>query len=170
VIPKKWRFPEMLPMDAQGKKKKEDILLLFSGEETETESGSFKSAACKSAASTSEGFYKIDNEKIIEKTENSLALEFSIPGDSPYFDGHFPKFPILPAVAQAELILRFAARHLGTSISPLEIKRVKFTNFIRPETPLLLKLSKKEKTISFNINSPDGETAYSLGTIIMGQK
>jgi len=30
VIPKKWRFPESLPVDAQGKKKKEDIELLFS--------------------------------------------------------------------------------------------------------------------------------------------
>jgi len=30
VIPKKWRFPETLPVDAQGKKKREDIELLFS--------------------------------------------------------------------------------------------------------------------------------------------
>ena len=30
VIPKKWRFPEALPVDVQGKKKKEDIELLFS--------------------------------------------------------------------------------------------------------------------------------------------
>jgi intracellular septation protein A len=29
VIPKRWRFPETLPVDAQGKKKKEDIELLF---------------------------------------------------------------------------------------------------------------------------------------------
>jgi len=30
IIPKRWRFPETLPVDAQGKKKKEDIELLFS--------------------------------------------------------------------------------------------------------------------------------------------
>jgi acyl-coenzyme A synthetase/AMP-(fatty) acid ligase len=30
VIPKRWRFVEALPVDAQGKKKKEDIELLFS--------------------------------------------------------------------------------------------------------------------------------------------
>jgi acyl-coenzyme A synthetase/AMP-(fatty) acid ligase len=32
VIPKRWRYPETLPLDAQGKKKKDDILLLFSRE------------------------------------------------------------------------------------------------------------------------------------------
>jgi len=33
VIPKKWRYPEALPLDAQGKKKKDDIQLLFSNDE-----------------------------------------------------------------------------------------------------------------------------------------
>ncbi|MCL1928062.1 MAG: AMP-binding protein [Treponema sp.] len=32
VIPKRWRYLEILPVDAQGKKKKEDIKLLFSGD------------------------------------------------------------------------------------------------------------------------------------------
>ncbi|MDR0495751.1 MAG: acyl--CoA ligase [Treponema sp.] len=32
VIPKRWRYPETLPLDAQGKKKKDDIRLLFSRE------------------------------------------------------------------------------------------------------------------------------------------
>jgi len=158
VIPKKWRYPETLPLDAQGKKKKEDIQLLFSGEGTETES------------SASEGFSKVKNEKIIEKTENTVSLEFSIPGTSPYFDGHFPGFPILPAVAQTELVIRFAARHLGTSIKSLELKRVKFINFVKPDTPLLLKLEKKEKSFSFKITSPKNDIVYSTGTIVLEDK
>jgi acyl-coenzyme A synthetase/AMP-(fatty) acid ligase len=35
VIPKKWRYPETLPVNAQGKKKREDIKALFSGDEEE---------------------------------------------------------------------------------------------------------------------------------------
>jgi len=155
VIPKKWRYPEAMPLDTQGKKKKETIESLFSDEK-------------EPADSASESFGSLNREKIIEKNENSVSVEFSIPGTSPYFDGHFNGFPILPAVAQAELIIRFAARHLGTAISPLEIKRVKFTNFIQPDTPLLLKLVKKEKSISFNLCSPENDTAYSIGTIIYG--
>jgi 3-hydroxymyristoyl/3-hydroxydecanoyl-(acyl carrier protein) dehydratase len=143
-----------MPLDAQGKKKKEDIQLLFSGENDVTESA---------------GFGGLEREKVIEKTENSVSLEFFISDTSPYFDGHFTGFPILPAVAQAELVLRFAARYFGTAVSPLEIKRVKFTNFIRPFTPLLLKLVKKEKTISFNMSSPENDTVYSTGTVILGE-
>jgi uncharacterized membrane protein/acyl-CoA synthetase (AMP-forming)/AMP-acid ligase II/3-hydroxymyristoyl/3-hydroxydecanoyl-(acyl carrier protein) dehydratase len=157
VIPKKWRYLEALPMDAQGKKKKEDIQLLFSDEKEAEES------------LTSAGFSELEKEKLIEKTESSVSLDFFIPDTSPYFDGHFPGFPILPAVAQAELVLRFAKRYLGTGIDPAEIRRVKFTNFIRPFTPLLLKLVKKEKTISFNISSPENETVYSTGTVILGE-
>jgi len=158
VIPKKWRYPETLPLDAQGKKKKEDIELLFSGEKE----------VADNTALTSAGFGALGKEKIIEKTENSVSLEFVIPDNSPYFDGHFPEFHLLPAVAQAELVIRFAARHLGTDIEISEIKRVKFTNFIRPGMTILLKLTKNEKNISFNLSSPGGETVYSLGTVITG--
>jgi acyl-coenzyme A synthetase/AMP-(fatty) acid ligase/uncharacterized membrane protein/3-hydroxymyristoyl/3-hydroxydecanoyl-(acyl carrier protein) dehydratase len=165
VIPKKWRYLEALPLDAQGKKKKEDIQLLFSGEKEIIESSVFTNGAL-----SSEGFGGVNKEKIIEKTENSVSLEFSISDTNPYFDGHFPGFSILPAVAQMELILRFAAQYLGTGIDPVEIKRVKFTNFIRPFTPLLLKLVKKEKTISFNISSSENETVYSTGTVILENK
>jgi len=160
VIPKKWRYPETMPLDAQGKKKKEAIESLFSAEKESARGGVL----------TSEGFGTLDREKIIDKTENSVSIQFSIPGTSPYFDGHFNGFPILPAVAQAELVIRFAARHLGTTISPPEIKRLKFTNFIRPDMPLLLKLTKKEKTISFNISSPENDIAYSTGTVILEDK
>jgi len=160
VIPKKWRYLEALPVDEQGKKKKEDIQLLFSGEKE----------TAGNASRTSEGFSGLNNEKIIERTENSVSLEFFIPDTSPYFDGHFQGFPILPAVAQTELVVRFAAKYLGTGVGLLEIKRVKFINFIRPFTPLLLKLIKKEKTISFTLSSPDNETVYSTGTVTPGNK
>jgi acyl-coenzyme A synthetase/AMP-(fatty) acid ligase len=37
TIPKKWRYLEALPLDAQGKKKRDDIRLLFSDEHLEEE-------------------------------------------------------------------------------------------------------------------------------------
>jgi len=157
VIPKRWRYLEKLPVDAQGKKKKEAVAALF------------KNAAIADAASTS-AFNELDAEKIIERTENSVILEFSIPGTSQYYDGHFPGFPILPAVAQAEIIIRFAARYLGTNIDPIELKRVKFTSLIKPYTPLYLKLTKNDKAISFVMCSPDGKTTYSTGTVVQGSK
>jgi uncharacterized membrane protein/3-hydroxymyristoyl/3-hydroxydecanoyl-(acyl carrier protein) dehydratase len=151
VIPKRWRYVEALPVNAQGKKQKDDIKLLFSDERG---GGGYA------------GFDSLDNVTVIEKTENSVSLEFSIPDSNPYFDGHFPGFPILPAVAQMELVLRFASRYLGTGVALSEIRRIKFTNLIRPCASILLKLIKKENTVSFTICSPGGETAYSMGTVI----
>jgi len=113
----------------------------------------------------SQGNAGLVGEKVIEKNENSLTLEFLIPETSSYFDGHFPNFPILPAVAQTELVIRFASQYLGTGIDVSEIPRIKFSNLVWPSTPLVLKLEKNEKTVSFKIVSPDGNAVYSIGTL-----
>jgi len=154
VIPKKWRYLEVLPMDTQGKKKKDDIKLLFEGEKS-AETG---------------GFDSLEKETIIELTENSAVLEFFISGSNPYFDGHFPGLPILPGVAQIEMIIRFASRYFGGGIALSEMRRVKFTNLIRPDTALRLKLNKKEKAISFTLSAVKDEAVCSNGTLVQEVK
>ena len=116
------------------------------------------------------GFGSIRGIKLIERTESSIAVEFSIPPDSPYFDGHFPEFSLLPAVAQVELIIRFASEHLGTGIDISGMRRVKFTQFILPDTPLLLRLDKSERSLAFKIISPNEEILYSSGTLAISQR
>jgi len=108
---------------------------------------------------------QLDGEKIIEQGTNSVIVEFSVPGTNPYFDGHFPGFPILPAIAQIELVIRYASRFFETGIDISEIPRIKFTNLIRPSAPLALKLERKDKTISFKMYSPGDESVYSAGTL-----
>ena len=155
VIPKKWRYLEALPVDAQGKKKRDDIQLLFSDE-------------YKGGAGGPVCFEDLEKETVIEKTEDSVSLEFFIPDTSHYFDGHFPDYPILPAVAQMELVVRFASRYLGTGVGLSEIRRVKFPTLVRPLVPLLLKLSKSDNAITFNMTSRDGKIVYSTGTVVPG--
>ena len=58
--------------------------------------------------------HSIVDEKIIEKTEDKITLEFVIPETSDFFDGHFPEFKLLPAVAQFEVITRFSKKYFGT--------------------------------------------------------
>jgi len=154
VIPKKWRYLDKLPVDAQGKKKRDDIKLLFSGEED----------------ARPIGFASLGEETVIEKTENSVSLEFSVPDSCLYFDGHFPGYPILPAVAQMEFVTRFASRYLGTGVAVSQIKRIKFVNQIQPNAQLLLKIEKNKDNISFNLTSRNGDTVYSLGTFISEYK
>ena len=155
VIPKKWRYLDALPLDTQGKKKRESLKLLFSDKKEPEESTVSANPA---------------GEKIIEKTENSIHLEFSVPDSSPYFDGHFPGFPILPAVAQMDMVLSYASKYLGTGSSLSEIQRIKFSNLVRPSVPLLLKLEKSGKSISFSLSSVSSDIVYSSGKVILGDE
>ena len=110
---------------------------------------------------------KISEEKIIKQTDNAVILEFSVPDSSDYFDGHFPGYPILPAVAQIYIIMQFVSRYFGISSELSIIKRTKFTNIIRPDTPLVLHMEKKEEIISFKIISVDEKTVYSAGNLVL---
>ena len=107
--------------------------------------------------------------RVLEKTECSTMLEFSVPASSPYYDGHFPGFPILPAVAQTEIVLRFADEYLGTGINVSEIRRIKFSNFLLPDKPHLLRFNKSDTILSFKITSLSGDTVFSQGSFILSE-
>ncbi|GHU65361.1 hypothetical protein FACS189447_04150 [Spirochaetia bacterium] len=147
VLPKKWRYVQSLPVDVQGKKKKLEIEELFS----------MKNIHSVTA-------------KVLEKKESSVKLELFIPGESDYFDGHFPEFKLLPAVAQIDLTLRFASVHFGTPLWAAKIKRIKFSNIIRPDSPVLLEIEEQSRgsSLGFKMTSLQEETVYSSGTLVPG--
>jgi len=61
------------------------------------------------------------------------------------------------------------SQNRGMGIS--DIRRMKFSSFIRPFAPLLLNIEKKGTSVSFKISSPDGATVYSQGSFtIMGEE
>jgi 3-hydroxymyristoyl/3-hydroxydecanoyl-(acyl carrier protein) dehydratase len=144
VLPKRWRYLGALPVDPQGKKKLPEIQALFAA---------------------TNGIM----EKVVDKGETDVSLEFSAAAACVYFDGPFPDFKILPAAAQFDLAVRFASRYLGTGLRVLEIKRIKFSNIIRPGTSLILHLSysKDSRILSFKTASPGGETLYSSGSLVL---
>jgi 3-hydroxymyristoyl/3-hydroxydecanoyl-(acyl carrier protein) dehydratase len=111
------------------------------------------------------GFASVKGARVIEKTGSSFLIEFSIPQESPYFDGHFPGFSLLPAVAQVELVIRFASEFFGTGIDISEMRRIKFSKFILPDAPLHLRLQKDEKSLMFKLVSPVDESVYSSGAL-----
>lgn len=111
--------------------------------------------------------HAIKDERVISRTDNSVELEFVIPLASDFFDGHFPEYKLLPAVAQFEVITRFSRKYFGTQRYVPNIKRIKFSAPIRPDTKIHLELTfKKEKMlVSFNMMDADVEgKIYSSGT------
>ena len=113
---------------------------------------------------------RISDAQCIEKSETSVSIEFSVPKASDYFNGHFPGFPILPAVAQVDIVMRYVSEYFNVDAVLSEIKRIKFTGLVRPHAPLVLSIKKNGNIITFKMNSPDDEIVYSAGTLILGQE
>jgi 3-hydroxymyristoyl/3-hydroxydecanoyl-(acyl carrier protein) dehydratase len=127
--------------------------------------------------------------RILEKTEDAGVYEFTVPGTCPYFDGHFPEYRILPAVAQFDLIWAcgidlvkgsFRRVHEDSAkenfnkpdFFPGDIRRIKFNRIITPGTELRLelKLDRRKKSLRFLLYSPEDNRSCSTGTIHFEEK
>ena len=111
--------------------------------------------------------HDIHDEEVISRDDANVVLEFVIPATSDFFDGHFPQYKLLPAVAQFEVITRFSRKYFGTQRYVPNIKRIKFSAPIKPGTKIHLELTfKKEKgTVTFNMADADVEgKVYSSGS------
>lgn len=151
VIPKRWRYVNELPHDLQGKVHKEDIMEMFA----------------------KENLHSIVNEKVAEHSigqeaedKETVQLEFVIPKESDFFDGHFPEFHLLPAVAQFEVVTRFAKKYLGTQRYVPNIRRIKFSAPILPDTQCALKMEydKGKGSITYSLWDAKKGNVYSSGT------
>jgi acyl-coenzyme A synthetase/AMP-(fatty) acid ligase/3-hydroxymyristoyl/3-hydroxydecanoyl-(acyl carrier protein) dehydratase len=166
VLPKKWRYLDSLPSDPQGKKQKHKVQALFSPEQAVQEDGGFPDTE------DFPGRHGIPAEKVLEKGDDAILLELRIPPECDYFDGHFPAIKVLPAVAQFELVIRLAARYLGTGIHVSKIKRIKFSNLIRPGAVLHINLNFRPErdSLAFTIMRPADKGVYSSGTVILDKR
>lgn len=111
--------------------------------------------------------HDIVNEQIVAQEENKISLEFVIPVTSDFFDGHFPEYKLLPAVAQFEVVTRFSRKYFGTQRYVPNIKRIKFSAPIRPDTKIHLDLSNNvaKGTVTFTMADANVEgKVYSTGT------
>ena len=111
--------------------------------------------------------HDIKDEVIISKEENAVVLEFVIPASCDFFDGHFPQYKLLPAVAQFEIITRFSRKYFSTQRYVPNIKRIKFSAPIKPDTKIHLELTyKKDKgSVTFNMSDANVEgKVYSSGS------
>lgn len=111
--------------------------------------------------------HSIENEIVVSREENKISLEFIIPAASDFFDGHFPEYKLLPAVAQFEVITRFSRKYFGTQRYVPNIKRIKFSAPIRPDTKIHLDLTNNvaKGSVSFTMGDAEVEgKVYSTGT------
>lgn len=114
-----------------------------------------------------QNLHDIINEQVISQEADKVTLEVVIPLSSDFFDGHFPEYKLLPAVAQFEVVTRYARKYFGTQRYVPNIKRIKFSAPIRPDTKVHIDLSRNtaKQTVSFTIaDATNLEKVYSTGT------
>ena len=107
----------------------------------------------------------IDEEEVIEKSESSVSLRVKIPAESDYFDGHFPAFKLLPAVAQIDLLAHYAQKYFGLSLSTPSIKRFKFSGKILPDTVVIFSITfdSEKRRVTFEVTDASDGKSYSSG-------
>ena len=70
-----------------------------------------------------------------------------------YFDGHFARFPLVPAFMQLRFVL-ICAKALGYELDGMQkIENLKFKNFIRPGDEISIKITEASGKLRFEISN-----------------
>lgn len=80
-----------------------------------------------------------------KNTDNTLSAHVTVRDGSPWFSGHFPDNPILPGIAQLNMIAEVIAQSRQENLCIKALRRVKFKKIVRPGERLELHISTKEK-------------------------
>ena len=114
----------------------------------------------------SESWYTI---KSYGKTIGKISAEISAEVSSPWFSGHFPGDPVLPAIAQLSIVFDLIKEDIsknGRNAKVIGIKRARFKKIIRPGDIMEIQvLPVSDTSYRFEINT--GGEPGSSGTILL---
>lgn len=137
-MPKKWRFIDDLPKNAQGKCTYIELKKLFD---------------------VTKMSKKFPEEINLDIKQHQADIELNIPADLFWFNGHFATQPLLPGVAQLNWVIYYVQKYFNTKLSLSSIDVIKFQSPILPKDRLMLHLDWNNHTqklsFSYTLISPD---------------
>ncbi|MBF9015477.1 MULTISPECIES: AMP-binding protein [unclassified Oceanispirochaeta] len=155
ILPKKWRYPESIPRNSQGKISRKDIVVFFDKPENAMREMIEKSL--------------VDLPDIVSSSfaGNSYESVLSFPENYRYFEGHFPEMKILPALAMFDWVIKIMSDQLESSLSVVKIPRMKFKNPIFPNQSVKLSIKhvQDQMRINFDYRNAEDNTLLSSGKI-----
>ena len=103
-------------------------------------------------------------------SNNEVTAKVTTDPQSPWFSGHFPDDPILPGVAQLQMVTASIAKVLRQEFVLQQVARIKFRKLIRPGDVLDIHAwaGKKENHYSFHITSKRQEVCS--GRLVLAPK
>ena len=137
IVPQKWRYVAEIPKNETGKFDKQRIEKIFNTNIT----------------------YPALLNHTLSKDEANIEMVF--PKNSNFFRGHFDEFPITPGVVQLFFAHWLAQDYFNIKIPVDTVRKIKFTNIIKPDRRLHLSLINKEDRVAFKYFFDD--TIFSSG-------
>ena len=137
LLPKRWRFVEIMPANAQGKTVLRDLEALFEPQY---------------------GPVILHSQKL---EDGAIILELMIPLELEHFRGHFPQVPLLPGVVQLNWAIQEGVRLFGPFGPFHSLRSIKFQRPIFPGMKVRLQLSalKEKSGLTFSYDSALGRHA-----------
>ncbi len=147
LLPRRWRFPDRLPVDARGKLTQAALAALFDDAPLLPE---------------------VLGVRVAENGAAQLVLDLHVPLDLAHFPGHFPAMAILPGIVQVDWAVRFARRHLPLRGAFSALENLKFLAVVRPGARLELSLAWDGEGRQLDFSYVAAERKYSAGRIVFG--
>ena len=89
--------------------------------------------------------------------EKTVEIDVHVPADCPFLRGHFPRHPILPAVALLNLVVRLGAAHTGLGTAPRTLRGLRLRGSVLPDTSFCVRLHPKEAELVFSVTTGEGD-------------
>ncbi len=145
LVPRKWRFVEHIPVNAQGKRQAAVLGKLFE----KNTLGPVRKP-------------KVASQHI---SENKAEYELQIPSDLAYLEGHFKDMPVVPGVVQLNWAVEFAKVAFDLQGDVRQCNQIKFSNLMKPNDHVLLTLEYNPEKSSVNYTY----ATYSSGRVHFSQ-
>lgn len=138
--PRRWRFVDALPMNAQGKTTDAALRALFLPLQPQV--------------------------TWMQREAQQVQLQLSIDPALAVFDGHFPGMPILPGVAQLDWAVQFGREAFAIDAHVLRVDALKFQRIVRPGMQLALVLEWLPDLAALVFRYTSEQGAHSSGRVL----
>lgn len=158
ALPRRWRYIEQMPQDAQGKTTHAGLLALLDD----------APAQSPAAASAREQAQTRPAVRLLEQEPRRVLLELCAPANLLYFDGHFPGAPVLPGVVQVDWAIAYGRQYFALPPRFLGMNALKFQNLIRPGQAVRLELLHDVQKGSLNFRYLSEAGQHASGRVLFG--
>lgn len=148
--PRYWRFVSQMPVNQQGKTTAQDLKVLFDNE-------------------TRPRLPQI-LEKTTDEASGKYVVEFIVPHDLFYLEGHFPGRPILPGVVQISWAIHYFRELFGDPGDFLRLEVLKFQQVIQPGEKISLNMTWDTTKNKLTFHYTGRDCSHASGRIVFTGK